>query len=97
MAAVKRKQEEETFEEPKAPSAPATLETQILKALGTPPNLYKVQIVNVGDQRWRANVRVTVPSNNTVTVTKIAHSFYLKTDEKGKLVGGDEITLTYKA
>lgn len=96
MAAVKRRpSEEESFEEPKAPEAPTTLENQILKALGSPPNLYKVQIASVGDQRWRANVRVTVPSDNTVTITKIAHSFYLKTDEKGKLTNPEVIEKTY--
>lgn len=96
MAAVKRRPaEEESFEEPKVPQAPPTLENQILKALGNPPNLYKVQIVNVGDQKWRANVRVTVPSDNTVTITKIAHSYYLKTDEKGKLTNPEVIEKTY--
>lgn len=97
MAVVKRKEEEETFNEPKIPVAPSTMESQILKALGIPPNLNKVQISNVGDHRWRVNIRVNAPSNNTVTVTKIAHSFYLKTDEKGKIIGGDEIPLTYNS
>jgi hypothetical protein len=96
MAAVKRRpSEEESFEEPKAPEAPPTLEKQILKALGNPPNLYKVQIVNVGDHKWRANVRVTVPSDNTVQMTRIAHSYYLKTDEKGKLTNPEVIEKTY--
>jgi hypothetical protein len=96
--AVKRKNaEEELPQEPKAPEAPSNLETQIMKKLGTPPDFYRCQIVSVGDQRWRANVRVHVRTNDTVTVTKIAHSFYLKTDDKGKIVGGDEIVATYKA
>lgn len=97
MAAVKRrKDDEELPQEPKAPVAPPSLEMQVLKVLGTPPNYYKTQIVNVGDCRWRANVRVHCPSNNCVTVSKIAHSFYLKTDDKGKITGGDEIVPTYK-
>ena len=98
MAAVKRKVYDEVPEEqPKVIAPPPSLEKQILDKLGTPPNLYKMQIINVGDQRWRANVRVTVPGTNTITITKIAHSYYLKTDEKGKIVGGDEIVATYKA
>jgi len=99
MAAVKRKgqQEEEMPQEPQAPVAPPSLEQQILGQLGTPPDFYKCQVVSVGDQRWRANVRVFVRTNGTVTVSKIAHSFYLKTNDKGKIVGGDEIVPTYKA
>lgn len=93
MAAVKRRgpQEDELPPEPKPQEAPKSLESQVMEKLGNVENFYKCQIVNVGDQRWRVNVRVFVPSNNTVSVTKIAHSFYLKTNEKGKIVGGDEI------
>jgi hypothetical protein len=99
MAAVKRRgsSEEELPPEPKAPEAPANLEQQIMSKLGTPPEFYKCQVINVGDQRWRVNVRVHVRTNDTVSVSKIAHSFYIKTNEKGKIVGGDEIVATYKA
>jgi hypothetical protein len=96
MAAVKRRPaEEDNFEEPKAPVAPPSMEKQILNALGSPPNLYKVQVVNVGDQRWRANVRVHVQSDGTVQVSKIAHSFYIKTDDKGKITNLEVIEKTY--
>jgi len=96
MAAVRRRlSEEETFEEPKPPQAHPSLEKQILDKLGNIPNLYKVHVVNVGDQRWRANIRVLVPSDNTVVVTQIAHSYYLKTDEKGKLTNPEVIEKTY--
>jgi hypothetical protein len=96
MAAVKRRPaEEDNFEEPKAPVAHSSMEGQILSALGTPPKLHKVQVVNVGDQRWRANVRVLAESNDTVQLTKIAHSFYLKTDEKGKITNLDVIEKAY--
>jgi hypothetical protein len=98
MAAVKRKgpSEEEFPQEPKVPEAPANLEQQIMKQLGTPPNFYKCQVINVGDQRWRVNVRISVRTNDIVTVTTVAHSFYIKTNEKGKIIGGDEIVPTYK-
>lgn len=92
MAAVKK----DEMPAEKVVAAPKNLEAQILKALGTPPDYYQTQIVNVGDQRWRCNVRTKTPTTNCVQVTKIAHSFYIKTDDKGKIVGGDEIALTYK-
>ena len=96
MAAVKRKKDDTPEEQPKV-ATPPNLEKQILNKLGIPPNLYKMQVVHVGDHRWRANVRVTVPSTNTITITKIAHSYFLKTDDKGMIVGGDEIVPTYKS
>lgn len=75
-------------------SPPKPLEVQVMDKLGTPPNFFKCQIANVGDERFRVNVRVFVSSNNTVTVNKIAHSFYLRT-KNGRIIGGDEIVKTY--
>lgn len=98
-AAARRRKEEEVPEvqEKEVPKPPKSLETQILSKLGTPPNFYKLQLVTVGDGRVRANVRCFVPSNNTVTVSTIKHSYYLKVDDAGNIVGGDEIVPTYKA
>jgi hypothetical protein len=99
MAAVKRRPaEEDNFEEPKVPATPISMEKQILAALGTPPNLYKVQVANVGEQRWRVNIRVyaeSTESNNTVQVSKVAHSYYLKTDERGKITNLEVIEKVY--
>lgn len=101
MAAVKRRpSEEDNFEEPKVPATPPSpsMERQILAALGTPPNLYKVQVANVGEQRWRVNIRVyaeSTESNNTVQVSKVAHSYYLKTDEKSKITNLEVIEKVY--
>ena len=71
-----------------------TVEVLVLKALGTPPNLFKVQVVPLFENRYRVNVRVHVPSNLLVKVTKIAHSYYLILNEDGSL-SGDEVKKVY--
>ncbi len=96
MASKRReKVAEEVATEEKVVVPPAGLEQQILNVLGTPPNFYKLQLVTVGDQRVRANVRCYVPSDNSVQVTTIAHSYFLKLNDKGLIVGGDPITKVY--
>lgn len=99
-AAARRRGKDDEVPEVKekvVPTPPKSLETQILTKLGTPPNFYKIQLVTVGEQRVRANIRCLVPSNNTVTVSTIKHSYYLKVDDSGLIVGGDEIVPTYKS
>lgn len=73
---------------------PKALDIQVMEKLGTPPDFFKCQVVGVGDERYRVNVRVFVKSNNTVTMNKIAHSYYLRT-KNGRIIGGDEIVKTY--
>lgn len=92
---TKKRPAEDEYNEPKPIVAPPAIEQQVLKLLGTPPEFYKCQVVNVGDQRWRANVRVYVPSNDTVRVSKIAHSYYLKTDDSGNITNKDIIQKVY--
>ena len=97
MASKKREKvsEEVVVTEEKVVVPPPGLEQQILNVLGTPPNFYKLQLVTVGEQRVRANVRCFVPSNNSVQVTTIAHSYFLKLNDKGLIVGGDPISKLY--
>jgi len=71
------------------------LTNQVLDLLGTPPNLYKVESKHLFGNWYRVNVRVKNTSNNLVTVTKIPHSYFLQTDNQGKLVQGDEIVKVY--
>ncbi|MGH7174003.1 MAG: hypothetical protein ACRELG_27335 [Gemmataceae bacterium] len=55
---------------------------QLLQALGRPATLYRVEVRHLWDNHYRANVFV----GDTVTSTRIAHSFFLMADEDGKIV-----------
>jgi hypothetical protein len=55
---------------------------QLMQALGRPALLYRVEMRHLWDRHYRANVFV----GSTVTSTRIAHSFFLTTDEEGNIV-----------
>ena len=55
---------------------------QLMQALGRPTALYRVEVRHLWDHHYRANVFVGDP----VTSTRIAHSFFLMTDEDGNIV-----------
>jgi len=55
---------------------------QLVQALGRPTALYRVEVRQLWDNHYRANVFV----GDTVTSTRIAHSFFLRADEDGNIV-----------
>ncbi|HEY7313311.1 MAG TPA: hypothetical protein VH643_28435 [Gemmataceae bacterium] len=56
---------------------------QLMQALGRPTALYRVEVRHLWDNHYRANVFV----GDTVTSTRITHSFFLMADEDGNIVG----------
>jgi hypothetical protein len=71
------------------------LSSQVLEILGTPPNFHKVDSKHLFNNVYRVNVRVKSGLSNLVNVTKIAHSYFIFTDEEGNITKGDEITKQY--
>ena len=55
---------------------------QLLQALGRPTALYRVEVRHLWENHFRANVFI----GDTVTSTRIAHSFFLNADEEGNIV-----------
>jgi hypothetical protein len=65
---------------------------QVVHSLGTPDDLLEVQVRPVGSDRYRVNVFV----GKGVTSGRIADSFFLTTDEEGKiLTSSPEIVRAY--
>lgn len=66
---------------------------QVVRSLGSPDGLLKVQVVPIGQDRYRVNVFV----GKTVTSGRIADSFFLSTDEEGTiLTSSPEIVRLYE-
>lgn len=55
---------------------------QLMKALGRPTALYRVEVRHLWDGYYRANLFV----GPTASSTRIAHSFFLTADEEGNIV-----------
>ena len=55
---------------------------QVMRSLGSPDGLLKVQVVPIGQDHYRVNVFV----GKTATSGRIADSFFLSTDEEGKIL-----------
>jgi hypothetical protein len=55
---------------------------QLMKALGRPTALYRVEVRHLWDNHYRANVFV----GTAVTSVRIAHSFFLRIDEDDNIV-----------
>jgi hypothetical protein len=65
---------------------------QVVKSLGSPENLFKMQVRLIGGDRYRVNVFV----GKDATSARIADSFFLTTDEEGKiLTSSPEIVRAY--
>lgn len=64
----------------------------VLFDLGRPNNLYRVQVTRVGNVKYRVNVFV----GSSLTLAKIAHSYFLEADGHGKILSSNPvITRTY--
>lgn len=75
----------------------SSVETLVLKKLGTPPDLHSVQCTNVFGDYWRVNVRTKIDNTQKVVQTsKIADSFLVKVSSN-KIIDGDTITKKYKS
>jgi hypothetical protein len=55
---------------------------KLIRSLGSPPDLLKVIVHAVGNDRFRVNVLV----GKTAGSAKIAHSFFLTADREGNIV-----------
>ena len=65
---------------------------QVVHGLGTPDDLLKVQVRQVGSDRYRVNIFV----GKDVTSGRIADSFFLTADAKGNiLTSSPEIARVY--
>jgi hypothetical protein len=64
---------------------------QVLRTLGAPPELHRVQV----RQLWNATFRVNVFIGEAATM-KIAHSYFLSTDHQGNILASSpSIVKTY--
>ena len=55
---------------------------QVIRELGTPKDLLKVKVHHVGADRYRVNI----VTGSDFTTGRIANSFFLTADAKGKIV-----------
>jgi hypothetical protein len=66
---------------------------QVVRSLGSPDDLLKVQVRPIGGDRYRVNVFV----GKDATAGRIADSFFLTTDEEGQiLTSSPEIVRRYE-
>jgi hypothetical protein len=55
---------------------------QILRTLGTPPDLRQVQVRHLWNDQYRANVLIGTDAASA----KVAHSYFLQADSTGKIL-----------
>jgi len=55
---------------------------QVVQSLGSPTDLFNLQVRPLGGDRYRVNVFV----GKDATSARIAHSFFLTADDEGKVV-----------
>jgi hypothetical protein len=60
----------------------ALIGRHVVRCLGSPADLLKVQVRPLGNERYRVNVLV----GKEVTSARIAHSFFLTADAEGNVV-----------
>ena len=70
----------------------AEIGKHVIRALGQPADLYRVQVRELGDNHYRVNVFIGADTNSF----RLAHSYFLVADEDGKVVNSTpEITRQY--
>jgi hypothetical protein len=69
-------------EKPGRPEVGALITKNVLRSLGKPGNLIRVQVRTL----WGAYYRVNVLVGPDVASVKIAHSFFLRADDIGNIV-----------
>jgi hypothetical protein len=60
----------------------ALIGKQVVRSLGSPGDLLKVQVRPLGSDRYRVNVLV----GKEAASARIAHSFFLTTDDAGHII-----------
>jgi glutathione S-transferase len=64
----------------------------VISALGRPADLFRVSAVQI----WKDHYRVNVQTGADAVSTRIAHSFFVATDERGNLIeSSPRITRVY--
>ena len=70
----------------------AVIRGQVIRTLGTPGDLFDVQVRQLWDENYRVNVLV----GGDATSTRVAHSYFLVVDVAGKILAcTPEITRRY--
>jgi hypothetical protein len=77
--------EETTAKVRRAEQQAATITAFVMRALGRPPDLFRVTVVRL----WRHHFRVNVQTGTDVTSARIAHSYFLAVDESGQVIASD--------
>ena len=80
-------QEKEPASQKKADDQPlnAVIEKHVMRTLGRPGNLQRVQVRRLWDDRYRVNVIVGLDS----TSTTIPHSYFLVVDSDGNITASN--------
>lgn len=87
-----QQQDRQDAEHQGSESRDALISAQVLRALGQPGALHAVQVRRL----WGAHYRVNVLVGAGVTSARIAHSYFLVTDEDGLIVASTpKITSLY--
>jgi hypothetical protein len=74
------------------PPPDAAIGDHVLRALGQPPGLHRVQVRRL----WEGFIRVNVFVGADAASATVAHSFFLTADDDGNVVGSTpEITRLY--
>lgn len=70
----------------------ATIGEQVLRALGEPSSLHRINVHKLWDDRYRVNVFTGADAASVV----LAHSFFLLTDNEGNIISANpKITRQY--
>jgi hypothetical protein len=59
-----------------------TLCASVMRALGRPADFFKISVIQLWDDHYRVNVQ----TGTDVTSLRIAHSFFVASDENGNVV-----------
>jgi len=76
------KREAKDLEQHKRETFLADVGERLLQTLGTPGDFLKVQVRRIWENSYRVNVFVGAD----ISAAKVAHSYFLRTDENGKIV-----------
>tara|TARA_Y100001938_G_scaffold122892_1_gene171693 strand:+ start:1206 stop:1523 length:318 start_codon:yes stop_codon:yes gene_type:complete len=77
--------------EPQNPLAPF-VQKQVLDAIGKIDRMVKIRAKNVFNNNWRVNIWCEVDSETELCVIpqlKIKYSYFVRTDEEGKIIDSD--------
>jgi hypothetical protein len=89
---TKQRDQQHTGPEGEAPQREALIGKQVLRALGQPGDLRRVEVRRLWDGHYRANVLVGPDAASA----RIAHSYFLATDDAGNiLTSTPEVTRLY--